>query len=420
MLKEIEETTPTTRKLKIDIPSSVIEEEIAAVYVKLGATAKIPGFRAGKVPKSILEKKFGKDVEAQVLEKVVPLFYSNAVKEANIFPITYPEIDGKLAIEENQSVSFTATVEIKPELTDLNYESIEIKKRPFSVEVSELDAAMKALQESRTVLKVTKTPLKEGDVAVIDCDALIDDKEVEELKSKDYPFIIGSQAMPKEFSDALSGKKKGENFEVSISFESDLPNKTIAGKEVLFKVSVTETKEKILPDMDDEFAKGFNCGGIDELREKISENIRERKQTQTNNEYKKEIVEKLISSHEVEIPASMINNEIKYQIEEAEQEAMRNGKAVEPEEKLRVKIQPAAIRNVKEMLVLDAIGKKEKIEVSDDDIKQAVEEIAAQHDIKSEDVKKLYITKEGSMDGLKHRLYSGKVMDFVLSKAVIK
>lgn len=135
MLKQVEETTPTTRKLKVDIPSSAIEEEINNAYNKLKATAKVPGFRAGKVPLSILEKKFGKNIEAQVLEKLVPEFYANAIKEAKITPITFPYIDGKLEIEKNQAgtdrfqpLSFTATVEIKPHIKDLKYENITLKE----------------------------------------------------------------------------------------------------------------------------------------------------------------------------------------------------------------------------------------------------------------------------------------------------
>ncbi len=419
MLKQVEEPTPTTRKLRINIPSSVIEEEITNAYNKLRASAKIPGFRIGKVPHAILERKFGKDIEAQVIEKIVPEFYSKAIKEAQILPITYPNIDGEIELVKNQPLSFTATVEIKPEVKDLNYEGIVLKERTFSVEENEVETATKALQESKALLKVSEGPIKEGDVAIIDCDAFIDGKEVNELKSRDYSFVLGSQVLPKEFTDVLSDKKRGENFEIKINFDSAHPNKTIAGKEALFKVSIIELKEKVLPQLDDEFVKGFNCSNMEELRKNINENIHKRKKSQINNEYKKELIEHLSSRHNFEVPNSIVNKELEFLIGEAKQNAIRRGEPIKTDEELMKEYEPAAYKNVKVILILEAIGKKEKTEVSEDDVKQAINEIAAQHELKPEEVTKLYIAKDGSLDGLKNRLFTDKVLDIVVSKAVI-
>ncbi|GBE06791.1 MAG TPA: trigger factor [Nitrospirae bacterium] len=427
MLAEILETTPTTRKLKINIPASVIEEEIAGAYGRLRASAKIPGFRTGKVPQAILEKKFSKDIESQVIEKILPEFYSKAVREARIMPVSYPDIDGGTELVKDRPgsnrykpLSFTVTVEVKPEIKGLNYEGIALKEQPFSVKDEEVDTALKSLRQSRAVLKVFKGPLKKGDMAVIDCDAFINGKEVTDLRSKDHPFILGSQAMPKEFSDNLAGKNKEDSLEFTINFEAGLPNSTIAGKEVLFKVSVKEIKESVLPDLDDGFAKSFNSAGMEELKKNITGNIGKQKKDKINSEYKKEIVEHLVSTHEIEAPGSMVQMELSSLMDEAKQNAMSTGKAVRTDEELRKELEPAAHKNVKVMLILDAVGKKEKIEVSEDDVRQAVEEVATRHNIKPEEVKKLYIAKEGSLEGLKHRLYSGKVLEFLMSKASIE
>jgi len=420
MLQEVEEKSPTIKKLKINIPSSVIEEEITNAYNKLRSRAKIPGFRVGKVPQAILEKKYGKDIEAQVLEKVVPEFYSKAIEEAQISPITLPDIDGNLKIAKNQPLTFTATVEIKPDVKNLNYEGIVLNEKKFSVEEDEVQTAIKALQESKAILNVSESPLREGDVAIIDCDAFVEGKEVKELASKEYPFIVGSQGLPKEFSDALLGSKKGEELEIKINFEDTHPNKIIAGKEVLFKVVIKEIKEKILPALDDEFAKSFNFGNFEEFKKKIHENIYNRKKKQADNEYKKELIEQLISNHNFEVPSSMVNKELEFLISEAKQNAMRKGEAIKPDEELIKELEPDARKNVNGMIILDSIGKKEKIELSEDEIKKAIDEIAVENGIKPEDVKKLFIMKDGSLEGLKNRLYTDKVLNFVLSNAVIK
>ncbi|UCF87263.1 MAG: trigger factor [Nitrospiraceae bacterium] len=420
MLKDVEETSPTTRKLTINISPEIIDKEMSNAYNRLRTNAKIPGFRVGKVPQAILEKKFGKDIEAQVLEKIVPEFYSEAVKQAKIFPITYPEIAGKLELKKNQPLSFTATVEVKPELKDISSEGIVLKEKTFSVEETEIEAAIKMIRESRALLQVTDGPIQEGDMAVIDYSAFVDKNEVKELQSKDYPFILGSHVMPRTFSEAFSGKKKGDSFEVTIPFESDTPNKTIAGKDVLFKVTVKEMKKRILPDLDEEFAKGLSYGSMEELKKNISENIEKKKKTQIDSEYKRELTEHLISNHSFEVPQSMVNRELESLIDESKQHAMSKGKTVKPDGELRTELEPLAFKNVKAMLILDTIGKKEKIEVNEDDMKEAIDEVASQHNLKPEEVKKLYIAQEGSLDGLKHRLYTGKVLDFVLSKANIE
>ncbi|MEK7308241.1 MAG: trigger factor, partial [Nitrospirota bacterium] len=224
MLQEVEELTPTVRKLKINIPSSEVEDEIASAYNKLKARVKIPGFRVGKVPQAILEKKFGKDVENEVIEKIVSKSYSKAIQEAQILPITYPNIEGKLELIKNHPLSFTATVEVKPDIKNLNYEGIALNEKTFSVEKDEVETAVKNLQENKAVLKVSEGPLKEGDVTVIDCDAFINTQEVGELKLNDYPFILGSQILPEEFSNSLADRKKGENFEIKIKFDESYPN----------------------------------------------------------------------------------------------------------------------------------------------------------------------------------------------------
>lgn len=420
MSQEVEVKTPTTRRLKINIPASVIEGEIAKAYSKLKTIAKIPGFRPGKVPQPILERKFGKEIENEVLGKIVPEFYSKAVEEAKITPVTYPDIDGDLKIVKNQPLSFTVTVEIKPEIENLNYERIELKEKLFSVEEDEVKTALNVLQENKAILKVSDFPLRKGDVAIIDCEAFTGGEEVKELSSKDYPFILGSQALPQEFTGSLLGKKKGANLEIKINFEAEHLNRTIAGKEILFKVSITETKEKVLPPLDDEFAKGFNCANMEELKKKIHENIYNGKKNQITTEYKNEIIDYLVSNHNLEVPASMVNRELELMILELKQSLTRENIPIKKDEELKKDYEQKARKNVAGLIILEAIGKKEKIEITEDDIKKAIDELAAQNELKPEEVKKLYIMRDGSLDGLKNRLFTDKILETVLSKAVIK
>jgi trigger factor len=420
MLHEVEEISPTARRIKINIPSDVIKSETDSAYDKIRATTKIPGFRPGKAPQAILVKRFGKNVEAQVIEKIVPEFYLKAIKEAKLEPVSYPDIDEKLELKPGQPLSFTVTIEIKPDLEDIKFEDIILKKKTFSVEDDEVEKAINLLQESKALYSVTEDELKEGDMAVIDSEAFIDDKLKEELTYKEFPFILGSEAMPKEFSDALIGKRKGQTVEVKLKFEDDHPDKNFAGKEVISKVLTTETKKKNIPPLDDEFAKAADCNNMDELRNKIRDNFSKRKEGQINLEYKKEILDELIKRHDFTVPDSMVQGEIESLIHQEKQNAEGKGETVKSDDELRKEFETKARQNVKSVILLEAIGKKENIEVNDDDIKNAIDEIATRNNLKPEEVTKLYTVREGSMDALRSRLFADKVLEFILEKSTIK
>lgn len=420
MLQEIEEISPTTRRLKINVPSDVIQSETDSVYNNLRMTTNIPGFRTGKAPRAILEKKFGKNVEAQIIEKVVPEFYLKAVKEAKIEPVNYPNIEDKIEIKPGQPLSFSVTVEIKPVLEDIKYQDIVLKKKTFTVEKDEADKSIEMLQESKALYAVTENQLKDGDMAIVDSDAFVDDKSMEELSYKEYPLVLGSEAMPLEFSKALQGKKNGDTVEVMIKFDKDDPNKTIAGKEVLFKVTIKEAKEKHLPPLDDAFAQEAECENMDALRNKILDNLNKRKESQINLEYKKEILDELVKRHEFAVPASMIQGEIDSLINQAKENAEKSGETVKPDEELKTEFESRATDNVKSVMLLEAIGKNENIEVNDADTKDAIEEIATRNNLKPEEVTKLYTVREGSMDALKSRLFADKVLEFILEKTTIE
>lgn len=421
MLQSIEEITPTIKKLKINISSDVIEGEIVTAYNSLRSSIKIPGFRVGKVPQAILEKKFAKDIEAQVVEKIIPKFYLLAIKEAQITPVTYPHIEDKIELVRNQPLSFTVTVEVKPKIEDIRHEGIKLKERPFSIEEEETESALKGLQESRAIFKVSDNEVEENDLAIVDYDAFIDGKIVKELSAKGYPLLVNEQqATQNEFSSAIVGKKKGDIVEFKKHFDDNHTNKTIAGKDVLFKIHITEVKRKFVPAIDNEFVKDFGCNHLEELKGKVHDDLYKKKKDQINMEYKKELLKALVNSYEFEVPPSMLQREIDFLAFNVKENAIQKGETPKSDDELRKEYEPIARENVKGILILETIGEKEKIEVTEADTNQLINRIAEGHNITPEEVKKFYIMRDGSLDSLKSRLYVEKVLDFLLEKAVIK
>jgi trigger factor len=420
MLQEMDELSPTRKKLRVHVPEDVIRAKLESAYSELRATAKIPGFRPGKVPQSILRKKYGKNVEAEILQKVVPEYYAKAIKEAKLEPVGYPQVEGGIELKADEPLSFTVTVDVKPEIQDLRYEAISVKKKDYTVEDEEVDKAMQSLQESKALFSVTEEAVGEGDLAVINGEAYIDGDLREELSYKEYPLLQGTDSLPSEFNEEILGRKKGDEFEVKLTFEADYPNRTVAGKEVLFKIKVLETKKKNLPPVDDDFAKEFGLGTVEELRNKIRDDIGRKKMSEINLAYKKEILNQLVRNHTFEIPESMLNDEIESFIAQMKESAARRNETMKSEDKLRRDYEANARENVKSVILLDAIGKKENIVVNDDDVRKAVEEIAARHNLKPEEVTKLYSVREGSLDAMTSRLFGDKELEFLLQKAVIE
>jgi len=209
MLQEVKEITPTTRRITINIPGEAIKAEFDSLYNRLRLTAKIPGFRQGKVPQAILEKKFGKNVESEVMQKLIPEFYSRAITESEIDPVGYPNLEGDVDLKPDQPLSLTFTVEVKPYLENINYEGIKLQKKDVQVGDDEIEKAVNSLQESKILYSVTEDEMKESDLAVIDGDAFIDGEEKKELSYSGYPFVQGSDTMPIEFSRESTREEEG-------------------------------------------------------------------------------------------------------------------------------------------------------------------------------------------------------------------
>jgi trigger factor len=420
MLEQVENLTPTTRKLTISVPKEVIQSETDTIYSQIQMSTNIPGFRPGRVPRAILQKRFGKNVEAQVIEKIVPEYYMKAVKEADIEPVSYPKIDDQIDLKPGEPLSFSVTVEIKPDVEELNYEGITLKKKEAAVTDDDVEKSLNLLRESKALYSSTDGPLEKDDMAIIDCEAFCDGEKIEELTHKEFPFVLGSDTMPEEFSGGLIGSKKGDEKEIKVSFDKDYANASVAGKEIVFNVKVAEGKKKNLPPLDDDFAKEADCESMEELRKKVRENLLKRKEDRINLEYKKEILDELLKRHKIEPPSSMVESEIESLVMQRKQDAARKGEDAGTDEDLIKEVRSRAEENVRSVLILEAVGKKEKIEVTEDEISKSIDEIAGRHGLKPDEVRKLYSVREGSMDALKSRLFADKVLEFILEKSTIE
>ncbi|HMK48412.1 MAG TPA: trigger factor, partial [Thermodesulfovibrionales bacterium] len=393
MLKSIEDITTTKKRLRIEIPAEVVEREVGVSLEGLRQKVKLPGFRPGKAPLNLLEKRYGKEIEAEVLEKVVPQHYDMALREADLHPVAMPELEEKFDFKRNNPLNLTFVIEIVPKIENLAYEQIRVRDYPVALEESDVETTLKRLQEQKAVLEVSDEPVGMDDLVSFDYidSQIVDGENFPSLK--DTISAMGNEVLPSDIMERALGKKKDDLIEFTKTFDQSEKAKDLIGKTVKITISVKEIKKKSIPQMDDELAKDLGFESLAELREKLKEKILAAKKDHVQKLQKSEIIRKLVESASPEVPDSMIDNEIQSlamanaasgsreesvptdttsDVIETAAESAQEGekdldrikvqKEIEDEQK---KLRQKALFNVQASVLIDSIGKKEGIIVTD-------------------------------------------------------
>ena len=426
----VEDIKATKKRLKIEIPADVIEKEISDSLEKLKHKAKVPGFRSGMAPINLIEKRFGKEVEAEVLDKVIPEYYTRALKEAELMPVTTPVFDKEIDFKRNSPLNLSFTIEVMPKIENLNYENITIRDIPVVVDDSEIEDYLKRLQEEKVIYEVAEKEVELDDLVAFDYSDCKIIGEENPPSIREEVLKIGNEIFPPDIMERVMGKKKDDIVEFTTTFNEFCKSKVLAGKTVDMKFVIKEIKKKNLPAIDDEFAKDVGFENIPEMREKIKEKIYAAKKEHIKRIQKAGIVSKLIESHNFEVPDVLVSKEMESLMMEESlsqkepKETISETKSPEQEKKdfenLQAEMGTRAVRNVQASIIVDAIGRKEGIMVTDDEIKDRVSLIAQRLSATPEAVVNFYKYKEGSLEGLRHSIYEEKVMDMLLSKAIIE
>jgi trigger factor len=437
LLKSVEDIDTTKKRLRIEIPSDVIEKEIGNSLEKVRQKAKIPGFRPGRAPINLIERRFGKEVEAEVLDKIIPEYYSKALKEAELMPVTTPVFDEKIDFKRNNPINLSLTVEVMPKIENLSYENIKVEDIPVSVDDAEVEDYLKKLQGEKAIYEVSEKEIDTDDLVSFEyVDAKIAGEE-NAAALKEQISKMGNEILPPDIMEKMIGKKKDDIVEFTTTFNGDCKSKELAGKTIDMKVAIKEIKKKNLPEIDDEFAKDLGLENIPDMKEKIKEKIFAVKKEHIVRIQKAIIVNKILEAHSFEAPETLVRRELESLMMHeslSQREAKETisiagspeeGKVVasrsqEDLEKLQTELKDKALKNVQASLIIDAIGQKEGITVTDDEVNERISLIAQKLSATPEAVKNFYHYKEGSLEGLRHSIFEDKVMDMLLSKAIIE
>jgi trigger factor len=409
LIKSCEEISSTKKRLTIEIPADIVETEIRKGLLDAQRRANLPGFRAGKAPMSIIEKRYGKGAESEVLEKLVPEYYMAAVKEADIKPVAKPELEEGIDFKRNESIVMTFTVEVRPKIEDLTYDNISVRDVPVEIKDDEVDSIIKSIAEEKGTFEATDDAVAMGNLVTLDYTTENGDE------TKDAVIKVGSGPYPKEFFDALLGKKKNEEFSAEIAFPEDSSTQ-FAGKTPKFRMMIKDVKKRNVPAIDDELAKDMSMENLQALKERVREDLLSSKTAEADRKKQIEIIEKLLAVHAFSAPEGMVNVELERILGEVRAE----GKQTRTDEELTEEYRPKAEKSARVSVLLDIIGEREGITVSEDELKEEILNFSRRYYVTPENVIKYYVARDGSLDGIKNAIYEKKTMKALLGKAKIE
>jgi len=420
----VEDISTTKKRLKIEIPADILEKEYSDSLNKIRQRARIPGFRQGKTPISIIEKRFGDEIRSEMLEKLVPTYYAQAVKDADISPVTMPKIEEGLDFKRNEPLSFSLTVEVRPKIDNLNYNGIRVADVAVSVEEAEIEDTVKGLQNDRAMFEAVDREVGEDDLLIIDYVKIDPSGEKELSTAKDQVMNLGNKLTPRGILDAVLGKKKGDTLDITLPEMDIKEQKEVEEKGNKLRITIKEVKEKKLPDLDDEFAKDFGHDSLSALKEKIREEILAAKEGNAKKQQKSRIVDTLVNNHIFDVPESLIQAELEHLIMNEKtadkSEHHGNGTAAEKADAaLAESLRPKAMKNVRATVILDEIAGKEHISVSEAEMKDRIALFAKHLQATPDAIVNLFMTRDGSLDNLRHNIREEKVLDLLLSRAEI-
>ncbi|MDP4084525.1 MAG: trigger factor [Bacillota bacterium] len=408
--------------LTVEVSAEKVNEGLDAAFKKVVKQVSVPGFRKGKMPRGMFEKRFGvESLYQDALDILLPELYTQAIEETGIEPIDRPEIDIE-QMEKGKVLIFKATVIVKPEAKLGEYKGLEVEDFDTTVTEEDVNKELETLQNRQAELVVKEEGKAEnGDTVVIDFEGFVNDEAFEGGKGENYSLEIGTGSFIPGFEEQLVGTAAGESTEVNVTFPEEYHAAELAGKPAVFKVTVHEIKAKELPALDDEFAKDVDdeVETLDELKGKIKARLQDEKNHEAEHHLQDSLIEKAVAGVEVELPAVMVETEINRMMQEFEQRLQTQGMNLElyfqfsgqDESALREQMKEEAENRVRVNLTLEAIAKAENLVATDEDVNAELEKMAQMYNMTVENIKNAL----GGLEGIKSDLKLKKAVDFLIA-----
>ncbi len=432
------------REISIEIPADVVSKEQTTVVQKYSKQASLPGFRKGKVPPGVVRNRFSKEIHNEVMETLVPQYFREAVVKSGLRPVAQPLIYA-LEAEPGQAIRFKAAFEVVPEFELGAYQDIKIEKLNVKITDEEIEAELKQIQERQASFDPINEErgVKDGEFAQVGFQAIPKETAADTKPAKPageekpgqaataaaQPVqmdevlveIGGANTIP-EFSENLRGAKPGEEHKFDVTYPEDFHDQRLAGKVFSYIVKVNAIKKKTLPELNDDFAKELSKDfqTLDQLKQRIRENMETEQKHQAEHTAKEQLVEKLLEKQDFSVPRAMVEHQVDLRLERGLRALAAQGMRTEDMRRmdfrrLRAGQREAAVKEVKSGLLLEKIAEAEKIQVSDEELGQEIAALAGQTHQTPEEVRNR-LTQEGALERVRSRMRSEKALNFLYSK----
>ena len=417
-----ETSSSTRREIAVEIPVEEVNRETNALIQKYQKLARIPGFRRGHVPASVIRQRFSEDLKSDVVEALVPRYFRKEADRQGLIPVSQPQVTD-LHLKENEPLRFKASFEVMPEIKVEGYKELRAEKPEVSVTDEEVEQSLNGVREQHaTFTSVEGRPLADGDYAQVSLDGKPKDGPTD---GQDKPVhmdevlveIAGKNTMP-EFTENLRGASAGDERVFEVTYAQDAQEQRLAGKTFTYTVKVQSIKQKSLPELDDQFATQLGeFKTLDEVRQRIREGMESERKHAAEHEAKDKLVAELVKRSEFEVPEALVDRQIDVRLERGLRALAAQGMKAEDIKKmdlnrLRVGQRDQALQEVKASLLLDKIAEEEKIEVSDEEIDREIEALATQSKQTPEAIR-ARLTRDGALDRIRNRIRSEKTLDFL-------
>ena len=386
--------------------------------------AKVDGFRKGHVPADVLEKKFKKEIEGEILNHIISEEYRKAVEENNLSPIADIKLEKYENNEDNVEVVFT--IPVLPEITLGDYKSVKVEKEALDVNDEKVNAEIEIMRSNAGKLKevADDEAAKDKDVANINFEGFVDGEAFDGGKAEGFDLTLGSKSFIDTFEDQIIGHKKGDEFDVNVTFPEEYHAENLKGKPAVFKVKVNSIKRKEEAELNEDLAKELGYDSVEDLKAKTKENLTKREETRIENEHKGKVVDAVVEGVNFEIPEAIVEREIQFQINRFAQQLQMQGMSLNQYfemtgqniEKMRESIKESAEKSVKRDLVLNEIAKVEKIEATEEEVNAELDRTALMYGMDREGLI-AEVRKSGNyarfIDDIKYQIVNRKTVDLL-------
>lgn len=418
MQSQVDQISPVVVKVKVEVPWAKVNENLEGAYRNLQRTARVRGFRPGKVPRHVVKNLLGKSVEQEVTSRLVEEGLAEAVREHSLEPVSMSEMDPP-TLAHGQPLSFTAQLEVKPKIESVDTSSLDVERKLEAPTEAEIESEIERLREqnSEVVAVEPARPAAQGDILTLKLDVSVEGEPRPDLSSDDTRATLGEERLLPELEAGLTGARVGDDKEIALTFPEDYGHEALRGKSASFKITVKEMHTKVLPEVDDEFARDLDHESLAAMREDIRKRLHDAAERKAESLLREQVIDKLIDANPVPVPPSLIERQQQAMLSELFQLQQMFGRQLPFDAEMQSGMQQRAERKIRAGLLLGAIADQEKIDVSDQDLEAKLTEIAEQS---GKHVAKVRAEYQGERrESLRSQLLQDKLLEYLLSRATI-